>query len=159
MSPKTFPAIARKATAIGCALAGSFLLLTACGPKATNPPASVGPESAPAAAAPSPAPPPAAAASTLPPSAVGSCSSPAIGFCTDYTGADHTAAVVKADCRIPGQVYSEFGCPVENRAGSCLSYPGKGIEILMRYSNTFPGGAAAAKAQCDEMLKGVWTAG
>ncbi len=138
------------------ALATAFLLLAACGaspPDAGAPPAATPPASPPASAAPT------AAASPLPPSAVGSCSSPAIGFCTDFTGPDHTAAVVKADCSIPGQVYSEFGCPVEGRAGSCLNYPGKGIEILMRYSHTFPGGAAAAKAQCDEMLKGVWTAG
>jgi len=59
---------------------------------------------------------------------VGSCSSPAIGFCTDFTGADHTAADVKAGCGIPGQVYSEVGCPVAGRAGSCLNYPGKGID-------------------------------
>jgi len=95
----------------------------------------------------------------FPASAAGSCSSLVIGFCTHFTGAGHAAADVKACCGCPGQVYSEVGCPVAGRAGSCLNYPGKGIEIQMRYSHSVPGGAAAAKAQCNDMLKGTWTAG
>ena len=48
----------------------------------------------------------------FPASAAGSCSSPAIGFCTHFTGAGHAAADGKAGSGIPGQVYSEVGCPV-----------------------------------------------
>lgn len=137
------------------------LLLAACGagPSDTSPPAANPPPVSIAEPAEVPDAPATANAVALPASAVGSCSSPAIGFCSDFTGADHTAAVVKADCALPGQVYSESGCPVEGRAGSCLNYPGKGIEIQMRYSLTFPGGAAAAQAQCLDMLKGTWTPG
>lgn len=138
--------------------ASAALLLAACGagPADTPDPAAT-PIAAPTAAQAEAS--AKASTLTLPGSTVGSCSSPAIGFCTDFTGADHTAADVKAGCGLPGQVYSEFGCPVEGRAGSCLSYPGKGIEIHMRFSLIFPGGAAAARAQCNDMMKGVWSAG
>jgi hypothetical protein len=40
-----------------------------------------------------------------------------------------------------------------------LNYPGKGIEIQMRFSHRFPAGAAAAQAQCNDRLNGKWTVG
>jgi len=146
------------APGLAAVAACACLLLAACGasPTDTSAPAATqvaAPKAGPAAASAT------AATPELPATAVGSCSSPAIGFCTDFTGADHTAADVKAGCGIPGQVYSEVGCPVAGRAGSCLNYPGKGIEIQMRFSHSFPGGAAAAQAQCNDILKGTWTAG
>lgn len=158
MTPKSFTHLPQALSANRWSVALCALLLASCAREPAEPAVSASPESPGAAPAVAPAAePPEAVASTLPASRVGSCSSPAVGMCTDFTGPDHTVAQVKQDCAGPGQVYSEFGCPVEGRVGSCLSYPAMGIEIQQRFFQAVPGGTAAAKAMCLDMAKGTWT--
>lgn len=87
----------------------------------------------------------------------GSCNNAPKGFCNDFTGGQYNASQVEAACKLQGVAFSAAACPAAGRVGSCQVQAGQPLESHYRYYAAFPGGKAAAEAQCKNLLRGAWT--